>query len=76
MEKTKVTVGDRACTHCLFCGSTIGHGRTITMICRKKVPTVSAALLQGPDGLVWNSVTSWPVVTSTDWCAEFEPRLN
>ena len=77
MEKTKLDTSARSCTNCDNCGSTLAAGRTITMICRKKPPSVSCALLQGPEGLIWNSVTSWPVVTDADWCKDgFEPKLN
>ena len=76
MEKTRVSVESRSCTSCSFSGTTVGQGRTLARVCRKNPPTVTAALLQGPEGLVWNSASSWPGVTETDWCGAWEARLN
>jgi len=76
MEKTKVSVDARSCTACNYSGTTLGQGRTLTMVCRFNPPTVVSALLQTQDGLAWNTASSWPAVGQTDFCGKFEPRLN
>ena len=76
MDKTKIEVDARSCLACNFSGSASGLARSSSLVCRKNPPTVSAALLQGPDGLIWNSASSFPAVTATDWCSLFQPKLN
>lgn len=45
-------------------------------ICRVNPPVSSAALVMTPEGPGWQSVTTWPQVEKSDWCAKFEPQLN
>ena len=78
MDKTPTPAAHtRSCSRCQFCGSTSTSEKTLQLICRKKPPTVAAALMMTREGQPqWTGVTNWPAVSSSDWCAEFEAQLH
>lgn len=59
------------CTNCKHVGEILG-----AFLCRQKPPVGQAALVMGPQGPAWQTVTVWPVVTINDWCAFHAPKLD
>lgn len=72
MEKTKLPEAPKLnCANCKHCGE-----HATALVCRAKPPVASAALLMGPQGPSWQTVTAWPVVTNFDWCSHHSPKLD
>jgi hypothetical protein len=73
-EKTVFSVPERACKDCKWYDiTTSGVG-----ICRIKPPGTHAQLVsidkeRGPQ---WVQYTSWPIVSSTDFCAEYSRKMQ
>ncbi len=78
MDKTaSVATTTRSCSRCEFCGSTPAGDKTLQLVCRKKPPLVSAALMVSREGQPqWTGVTNWPNVTAADWCGDFAPQFH
>ncbi len=81
MDKTQhAEINDKTCQNCRYCDSLVVIGQaTITQVCRLKSPGVSAAPigLDPATGQVkWVYTTLWPMVLSSDWCSEWQRKLQ
>jgi len=65
-----------SCDMCKYCGLVAGIDKTVTFVCRRYPPRVTAALVVGPQGPAWQGMTSWPNVSKSDYCGEYEPQLH
>lgn len=78
MEKTRLAVSSqKSCLECRFCDTSVSlaAGQTVTL-CRFRPPVAVAMLVNTPNGLGWQQFSTWPQVTSSDWCAEYRAKLS
>jgi hypothetical protein len=81
VEKVKVDfAAEKVCANCKFYDTILNPAGAIAMhVCRQKSPTAQGQCI-GVDPQTrqpqWIYTTLWPMVASTDWCADFARKLQ
>lgn len=80
-EKTKFAVRTDECRHCRFYDIlTDVQSKQQTGICRRHPPATFAQAVPNPTPqgvkLGWNYTSMWTMVKDSDWCGDFERKLD
>jgi len=73
-EQRRLMSAQPGCDTCRYCGILNTVDKTVQLICRRKPPVVSCALIMGQNGPQWASSTAWPGVDKYQWCGEFAAK--